>query len=98
MSPSNRLPTLQRTIARLTHRRERLDTLSRKYWRARRAIFLIGSVLALLAWYSAGGRVGLVLALALAFLFAVVAFYHNRVRESLRRHGLLRYGYSILRG
>src|SRR5262245_12436445 len=86
---TNRLPSLERAIARLTRRRKQLATVSRKYWRARRAIFLTGSVLALVAWHFAGGPVALILALAFVFVFAVVAIYHNRVRESEHRYGLM---------
>ena len=87
--PPSRLLTLERTIARLTLHREQLESLSRKYWRARRAIYLAGSLLSLLAWYVAGGATALMLALVFVVLFAGVATYHNRVRDSITRHGLM---------
>ena len=87
--PTNRLERLKRTIARLTRRREQLETLSGKYWLARRAIFLAGSVLALLTWHFAGGNVALILALGFVFVFVGVAIYHNRVRESITRLALM---------
>ena len=87
--PPSRLLTLERTIARLTLHSEQLETLSGKYWRARRAIYLTGSLLTLLTWYLAGGTTALILALVFVVLFAGVATYHNRVRDSITRHGLM---------
>ncbi len=52
-------------------------------------IFLTGSVLALLTWHFARGTVALILALVFVALFAGLAIYHNRVRESITRHGLM---------
>jgi hypothetical protein len=86
---TNRLQGLERTIARLTRRSEHLETLSRKYWRARRAIYLTGSLSALLSWRFAGGTTALIVALVFVALFAGVATYHNRVRDSITRHGLM---------
>lgn len=86
---TDRLQGLERTIVRLAQRREQLETLSKKYWRARRAIFLIGALLALLIWYFVGGTVALIVALVFVLLFTGVAIYHNRVRESITRHELM---------
>jgi len=87
---TDRLQDLERTIARLTRRHAQLEVLSNKYWRARRVIFVIGAVLSLLIWYFAGGTAALIAALLFVLLFAIVATYHNRVRESIIKNGLMR--------
>jgi len=95
MSPTirehtDRLQGLERTIARLTRRHAQLEALSNKYWRARRVIFVIGAVLSLLIWYFAAGTAALIAALLFVLLFTIVAIYHNRVRESIIKNGLMR--------
>jgi hypothetical protein len=85
----NRLPCLEYRIARLKRRSEQLERLSKKYWLARRLIFLCGSFLALIVWRFAGATSALFIAALTVLVFAVVAVFHNRVRESIRRNGLM---------
>lgn len=85
----NRLQRVQLMIARLQRRSTQLERLSRKYWRARRVIFLTGAVLTLLILQLAGGAAGLFVAAVFTALFSGVAIYHNRVRESINHNSLM---------
>ena len=87
--PVDREQFLQASIARLRRRSNQLESLSRKYWFARRFIFIVGAVLALIAWQFAGGTVAVLSVFVFATIFTVVAIYHNRVRESIRRSELM---------
>jgi MutS domain V len=84
----NRLQSLQNRIARLERRSEQLELISRKYWLARRAIFISGSLLALITWQF-GGKIGLFVAAIFVMVFVVVAIFHNRVREAIARNSLM---------
>jgi MutS domain V len=85
----NRLQCLQTGIARLKRRSDQLERLSKKYWLARRILFFSGSLLALFVWHFAGRKSGLFLAALFVLVFAMVAIYHNRVRESIGRNSLM---------
>jgi hypothetical protein len=84
-----RLQRVQLMIERLERRSQKLHLLSRKYWRARRVIFVTGAVLTLLSLQIAGGTASLFVAAVFASLFAGVAIYHNRVRESINHNNLM---------
>jgi hypothetical protein len=84
-----RLEQLDKQIARLKRRAELLDRISRKYWTARRVIFVTGALLALALCNFAGSTVAWVLAGLLVMLFSIVTVYHTRVRDSLTRNSLL---------
>lgn len=84
-----RLEQLDKQIARLRHRAGGLEEISRKYWTARRIIFICGVLLALAFCNFAGNRVAWFVAALLAIFFSVVTVYHNRVRDSLTRNSLL---------
>ena len=84
-----RLKQLDKQIARLRRRAGALNEISRKYWIARRIIFICGVVLALAFCNFAGNRPAWFVAALLAIVFSVVTIYHNRVRESLTRNSLL---------
>lgn len=84
-----RLQQLERQIARLGRRTEFLDQISRKYWNARRIIFVAGALLALGFCGVSGTRAGWITGALLAIVFSVVTVFHNRVRESLARVSLL---------
>jgi ABC-type multidrug transport system fused ATPase/permease subunit len=84
-----RLQQLQKQIARLQRRTEFLNQISRKYWNARRIIFIAGAVLALVFCNVSGTRTGWFVAGLLTILFFVVTILHNRVRESINRVSLL---------
>lgn len=85
----NRLRPLQNRIERLSRRSAQLGRLSKKYWLARRAIFGSGAVLALVVWQLTGGRSALVLAGLFLIAFIIVAVFHNRVLESIKRTSLM---------
>ncbi len=51
-----RLQQLQKQIARLERRTEFLNQISRKYWNARRIIFIAGGLLALVFCNVSGNR------------------------------------------
>lgn len=84
-----RLTQLDKQIARLRRRESVLNEISRKYWNARRIIFVSGAVLALAFCNFAGSTVAWLVATLIALLFLVVSVFHNRVRDSLLRNSLL---------
>jgi hypothetical protein len=84
-----RLKQLDKQIARLKRRADLLNQISRKYWTARRVIFVTGTLLALALCNFAGSTVAWVLAGFLVILFSIVTVYHTRVRDSLMRNSLL---------
>jgi len=84
-----RLKALEEMISRLKRRAGQLEELDRKYWTARRVIFVAGIVLAF-AFCSLSGRLaGWVLAGVFIALFLGVAFYHAKVRFSIAKNGLM---------
>ncbi|MEP6570112.1 MAG: hypothetical protein ABJC10_10080 [Acidobacteriota bacterium] len=85
----NRLPRLEYTIARLQRRAQQLESVSGKYWFARRVLFLGGSLLALLFCKFSGGTTGLMLAALFLIVFVAVALYHSRVRVGITRNALM---------
>jgi hypothetical protein len=80
---------LQKQIARLQRRTKSLNQISRKYWNARRIIFIAGGLLALVFCNVSGTKAGWMAGGLIAILFSVVTIFHNRVRESLNRVSLL---------
>ncbi len=84
-----RLQQLDHQIARLRRRGEFLHTISRKYWNARRAIFIAGAFLALSFCSFAGTRPAWILAGLITILFTVVTIFHNKVRDSITRVSVL---------
>lgn len=84
-----RLQQLDHQIARLKRRTEFLEVISRKYWNARRAIFIAGALLALAFCSFAGTRTAWILAGLITVLFTIVTIYHNKVRDSLLRVSVL---------
>ncbi len=84
-----RLQQLHHQIARLQRRAEFLQAISRKYWNARRAIFIAGALLALAFCNFAGTRAAWVLAGLITIVFTVVTVFHNKVRDSLTRVSVL---------
>ena len=86
---ANRLQRAQLMIARLERRAQQLEQLSKKYWRARRALFLTGLLLSIFIWQFAGGTTGRLVVALFVILFAGVVVYHSRVRESINRNRLM---------
>jgi len=84
-----RLHQLDKQIARLQRRAGGLNEISRKYWTARRIIFICGVLLAMAFCNFAGNKAAWFVAALIAIVFSVVAMYHNRVRDSLTRNSLL---------
>lgn len=84
-----RLEQLDKQIARLRRRADALEAVSRKYWNARRIIFIAGVLLALAFCNFAGSRAGWIFAAILVAGFSIVTFFHTRVRDSLTRNSLL---------
>jgi len=84
-----RLEQLDKQIERLRRRAVGLDEISRKYWIARRIIFISGVLLALASCNFAGNTTAWLVAALIAIAFSVVTIYHNRVRDSLTRNSLL---------
>jgi hypothetical protein len=84
-----RLEQLDRQIARLRRRGEFLNAISRKYWTARRIIFVIGALLALAFCNFAGSTPAWIVAALLAIVFSAVTVFHTRVRDSITRNSLL---------
>jgi hypothetical protein len=84
-----RLEQLDKQIARLRRRGVFLEAISRKYWNARRVIFVAGALLALAFCNFAGSTVAWFVAALLAIVFAIVTIFHTRVRDSITRNSLL---------
>jgi len=84
-----RLVQLEKQIARLERRAKVLNEISSKYWIARRIIFVCGVLLALAFCNFAGRTAAWFVAGALVLVFSVVTVFHNKVRDSLTRNGLL---------
>lgn len=80
---------LDKQIARLRRRAEFLNAISRKYWNARRVIFVAGALLALAFCNFAGSTVAWFVAALIAIVFSVVTIFHTRVRDSITRNSLL---------
>lgn len=84
-----RLEQLERQIARLRRRGEFLNAISRKYWTARRIIFVAGALMALAFCNFAGSTLAWFVAALIAIGFSVVTIFHTRVRDSITRNSLL---------
>ncbi|HEU4835714.1 MAG TPA: hypothetical protein VFS90_14895 [Pyrinomonadaceae bacterium] len=84
-----RLEQLDKQIARLRRRGQFLDAISRKYWNARRVIFVAGALLALAFCNFAGSTIAWFVAALLAIVFSIVTIFHTRVRDSITRNSLL---------
>jgi len=84
-----RFEQLDKQIARLRRRGELLNQISRKYWNARRVIFVAGALLALAFCNFAGSTMAWFVAALLAILFSIVTIFHTRVRDSITRNSLL---------
>ena len=84
-----RLEQLEKQITRLRRRGEFLNRISRKYWTARRIIFISGALLALAFCNFAGSTIAWFVAALIAILFTAVTVFHTRVRDSITRNSLL---------
>jgi MutS-like protein len=84
-----RLEQLDKQIARLVRRADFLEAISRRYWTARRIMFVTGVLLVLAFCNFAGSKVAWFVAAWLAIAFSIVTIFHTRVRDSLTRNALL---------
>jgi hypothetical protein len=84
-----RLVQLERQIARLRRRTDFLNAISRKYWVARRIIFVLGALVALALCGFAGSNLAWFIAALIAIVFFIVTVFHTRVRDGLTRNSLL---------
>ena len=84
-----RLVQLERQIARLERRAKFLNEISSKYWTGRRITFVLGALFALASCNFAGRTAGWLIAGVFVIEFSIVTIFHNRVRDSLTRNGLL---------
>jgi len=80
---------LDKQIARLERRARTLNEISKKYWTARRIIFVCGVLVGLAFCNFAGSTAAWLVAGLLLAIFSVVTFFHTRVRNSLTRNSLL---------
>lgn len=80
---------LDKQIARLRRRGEFLNAISRRYWNARRVIFVAGALLALAFCNFAGSKLAWFVAALIAIVFSIVTIFHTRVRDSITRNSLL---------
>lgn len=83
---TDRMHALLRQIAHLDRRIFRLRAISEQYTRARLAIFVVGLILVFLMFSQVGNMAGWLSAIAGIVVLVVVARYHRRVDESIRRH------------
>lgn len=86
---NNRVNFLERMIEKLQRRSVFLETISRRYWKARRLLFVGCSLLALFACGFSGNKAGIALASVSLAVFLLVAFYHRKVQQSLTRTALM---------
>jgi hypothetical protein len=89
LDSTNRLQRLESMIARLRRRAEQLEVISKKYWVARRVIFLGGGLLCLFVCRYSGGIFGTALAAIFVAVFLGVAVYHRKVRASISRNSAM---------
>ncbi|MGZ6367428.1 MAG: MutS-related protein [Ktedonobacteraceae bacterium] len=75
----HQLKRLQKRIAILDHKSNRIG------W-ARVAIFFIGALLSLLAYFLAGWWLLLIAAATTLIFFSIVAYFHARINRSITRH------------
>jgi hypothetical protein len=85
-----RLLSLENRMARLKRRAQQLESVSARYWLARRVLFISGALLALLFCKYSGGATGVTLAVLVLVAFVTVVVFHNRVRQSISRNALMR--------
>ncbi len=85
----HRSQLLDRMISRLNRRADSLKSISDKYWRARRVLFVAGALLALFACRFSGTKGGIVTAIIFVAVFLAVALYHRRVQDSITRNTLM---------
>ncbi|HLG62857.1 MAG TPA: hypothetical protein VKY19_13030 [Ktedonosporobacter sp.] len=81
-----RLYLLEKQIEQLRGRIDRLDRRSNRYSWVRVTIFFVGLGLSVAGYFVAGWWLCLVLALTTLITFALVAYFHQYIEDSLARH------------
>src|SRR5689334_12801695 len=77
---------LEQQITRLSKRIDRLDRRSNRYSWVRVTIFFGGLALSIGAYFIFGWWLCLGLAAITVIAFAIVAYYHHQIEDSLARH------------
>ena len=81
-----RQKAIKNQINRLAHRILKMNALSRRFSWCRLLIFLIGGVLVLISAFWISEKVAWLFFTAAFFTFGIIAFYHHRLGEGIRRH------------
>ena len=81
-----RVRALEHQIKRLQKRIAILDYRSNRFGWTRVAIFFIGALLSLLAYFFAGWWLLLISAALTLTIFSIVAYFHGRINRSITRH------------
>jgi ABC-type multidrug transport system fused ATPase/permease subunit len=81
-----RVLALEHQIKRLQKRIAILDHKSNRIGWVRVAIFFLGALLSLLAYFLAGWWLLLIGAAATLIMFSIVAYFHGRINRSITRH------------
>ena len=79
---------IKNAIERFERRGKVLLSLSAKYWRARRYLFVIGAVAAAAAFEFWGADPGSAVVALFIAAFMIVVLYHRRVLDSIKRNGI----------
>jgi MutS domain V len=82
----SRVLALEHQIKRLQKRIAILDQESNRIGWTRVAIFFIGALLSLLAYFLAGWWLLMIGAAATLTIFSIVAYFHGRINRSITRH------------
>jgi ABC-type multidrug transport system fused ATPase/permease subunit len=81
-----RQKAIKNQINRLAHRILKMNALSRRFSWCRLLIFLVGGVLVLISAFWISEKLAWLFFTAAFFTFGIIAFYHHRLGEGIRRH------------
>jgi len=81
-----RLNALENQISRLQRRLANLNRRSDRYSWIRLAIFLVGALLSIVAFFLLGWLWGLISGAITLIIFNIVAYYHRKIDRSITRH------------
>ncbi len=86
ITKQERLNALENQISRLQRRLANLNRRSDRYSWIRLAIFLVGALLSVVAFFLLGWLWGLIPGAITLIIFNIVAYYHRKVDRSITRH------------
>ena len=86
ITKQERLNALENQINRLQRRLANLNRRSDRYSWIRLAIFLVGALLSVVAFFLLGWLWGLIPGAITLIIFNIVAYYHRKVDRSITRH------------